>query len=293
MFTVERRSDGVIFREGDRMLRIRFMTDSIARITYTQGREFLDRSSRIVVARPAEVAFELRREQQAYVLSTGMLKITVNKSTGALAYFDATGTLLMREPEGGGHLLTPKSVTRNVFRAGAVVAAEQSIDGARATAAEHETVFDRDAFEAKLEFVFAEDEALFGLGSHEEGYGNLRGCSRDLYQQNMKAVVPHLVSTRGYSVLFDCGSLMTFHDDEHGSFWWADVVDELDYYLIYGGSFDGVLRGYRHLTGATPLPPKWAFGYVQSKERYVTADEMIEVVEEYRRRNVPLDLHRA
>lgn len=48
---------------------------------------------------------------------------------------------------------------------------------------------------------------------------NLRGRSRDLYQQNMKAVVPHLVSTRGYSVLLDCGSLMTFHDDEQGSFW--------------------------------------------------------------------------
>ncbi len=150
-------------------------------------------------------------------------------------------------------------------------------------------MFDRDAFEAKLEFVFAKDEALFGLGSHEEGYANLRGRSRDLYQQNMKAVVPHLVSTRGYSVLFDCGSLMTFHDDEQGSFWWADVVDELDYYVICGGSFDGVMRGYRHLTGATPLPPKWAFGYVQSKERYVTADEMIEVVAEYRRRRIPLD----
>jgi alpha-D-xyloside xylohydrolase len=49
------------------------------------------------------------------------------------------------------------------------------------------------------------------------------------------------------------------------------------------------MRGYRYLTGATPLPPKWAFGYVQSKERYVTAREMIDVVAEYRRRRVPLD----
>ncbi len=61
MFTVERRSDGVVFREDDRLLRVRFMTDSIVRITYTQGREFLDRPSRIVVATPADVAFELRR----------------------------------------------------------------------------------------------------------------------------------------------------------------------------------------------------------------------------------------
>lgn len=289
MLTAELRSDGVVFRDGDRLLRVRFFAEAIVRITCTQGRGFVDQPSRIVVAQPAKVAFDLREEQQRYVLATTSLTIAVNKLTGALTYFDAAGAVIMREPEGGGRLLTPKVITRNVFRQGAVIETEQSIDGARASIAEHEIVFDRDAFEAKLEFVFAEDEALFGLGSHEEGYSNLRGRSRDLYQQNMKAVVPHLVSTRGYSVLLDCGSLMTFHDDQEGSFWWADVVDELDYYVIYGGSFDGVMHGYRQLTGATPLPPKWAFGYVQSKERYVTAEEMVQVVAEYRRRRVPLD----
>ncbi|HXS13189.1 MAG TPA: glycoside hydrolase family 31 protein [Acidobacteriaceae bacterium] len=289
MFTIESGSNGVVFREGGRLLRVQFVTESIVRITYTEGREFLDRPSRIVVSSPADVAFDLRDEQHSYVLSTAALNIRVNKSTGALTYFNVTGKVLMREPESGGRSLIPKPVTRNVFREGSVIATSQSIDGVRATVVEHEAVFDREAFEAKLEFVFAEDEALFGLGSHEEGYGNLRGRSRDLYQQNMKAVVPHVVSTRGYSVLLDCGSLMTFRDDEQGSFLWCDVVAELDYYVIYGGSFDGVMRGYRHLTGATPLPPKWAFGYVQSKERYVTADEMIEVVAEYRRRNIPLD----
>jgi len=197
MFTVERRCDGVVFREDDRLLRIRFMTDSIARITCTQAREFLDRPSRIVVGSAGDVVFDLLDEQQCYVLSTAALNVTVNKSTGALSYFDAAGALLMREPEGGGRSLTSKPVTRNVFREGSAIATEQSIDGARATTAEFETVFDREAFEAKLEFVFAEDEALFGLGSHEEGYGNLRGRSRDLYQQNMKAVVPHVGSTHG------------------------------------------------------------------------------------------------
>jgi len=289
MFTVERRRDGLVFRKDDQLLRIRFMTDSIVRITCTEGRTFLDRPSRIVVVPPADVAFDLHDQAEAYVLSTSELKVTLNKISGAMTYCNASGVLLMREPERGGRSLRPKAVTRNVFPEGTVVATEQRVDGARADVAEHETVFDRYAFEAKVEFVFAEDEALFGLGSHEEGYGNLRGRSRDLYQQNMKAVVPHLVSTHGYSVLMDCGSLMTFHDDERGSFWWCDVVDELDYYVIYGGDFDGVMRGYRHLTGVTPLPPKWAFGYVQSKERYVTADEMIGIVAEYRRRRIPLD----
>lgn len=185
--------------------------------------------------------------------------------------------------------LKAKVVTRNVFREGTAIAAGQSIDGARARAAEFDTVFDRHAFEARLDFEFAGNEALFGLGSHEEGVGNLRGKSRDLYQQNMKMVVPHLVSSKGYGILWDCCSLMTFHDDEGGSYWWADTVDELDYYFLHGGSFDGVTNLYHQLTGPAPMLPKWAFGFIQSKERYVNDAELIEVAGEYRRRRIPLD----
>jgi len=91
-------------------------------------------------------------------------------------------------------------------------------------------------------------------------------------------------------VLLDCYSLMTFHDDALGSYLWAEVVDELDYYFIQGGSFDGVTRGYHSLTGHVPLPPKWFFGYAQSKERYVNGQELVDVVSEYRSRGIPLDL---
>ncbi len=63
----------------------------------------------------------------------------------------------------------------------------------------------------------------------------------------------------------------------------------MDYYFIYGPTMDQVVRGIRHLTAAIPMLPKWAFGYFQSKERYKTQRELIEVVEEYRRREVPLD----
>lgn len=288
MVTIEQRADGAIFRNGDQLLRIRFVSDSIARVTYTQGREFVDRPSRIV-AQPGGAACEIREDQQNYILSAESLTVTVNKVTGEIAYFNSAGELLTREPDGGGRMLTATAITRNIFPLNAQIATEQSIDGARAIVAEHQTVFDRDAFEAKLQLVLAKNEALFGLGSHEEGYGNLRGRTRDLYQQNMKAVVPHLVSSRGYSIVLDCCSLMIFKDDEQGCSWWADAVDELDFYFIHGGNFDGVMRGYRHLTGPTPLPPKWVFGYVQSKERYVTAEEMIGVVAEYRRRGIPLD----
>jgi len=181
-------------------------------------------------------------------------------------------------------------LTRNVFNQEIQVATRESIDGARAAATDFRTVPDGEAFEAKLELEFSENEALFGLGSHEEGYGNLRGKSRELYQQNMKIVLPYLVSTCGYGLLMDCCSLMTFHDDALGSYWWADAVDELDYYFIHGATFDDITEGYHALTGKPPMLPKWAFGFAQSKERYVNAAEVIAIATEYRRRGIPLDL---
>jgi alpha-D-xyloside xylohydrolase len=82
---------------------------------------------------------------------------------------------------------------------------------------------------------------------------------------------------------------MTFHDDESGSYLWTDVDDELDYYFIYGPEFDQIVQQLRRLTGSVPMLPKWAFGYVQSKERYVSQADLIETVREYRARGLPLD----
>lgn len=290
MFLLEDNSNGVVFCSAERRLRIQFFTDSIARITFTAHRRFCDQPSRIVIGTPEKITYEVLEQSEAYILRTAALQIVLDKTTGALSYLTRQGKLLMREPERGGKRLTPRPVSLNVFDRDSEIEQEQSIDGARAIATNYKTVFARDAFEAKLEFVFTDDEALFGLGSHEEGYGNLRGHSRELYQQNLKAVVPHLVSTRGYSVLLDCCSAMTFHDDALGSYWWADCVDELDFYFIQGDSFREILSSYQRLTGRTPLLPRWAFGYVQSKERYVTAAEMLNVVSEYRRRRIPLDV---
>ena len=110
-------------------------------------------------------------------------------------------------------------------------------------------VVDRQAYQTKLEFEWAEGEALYGLGSHEEGMFNLRGQHQYLYQQNMKVVVPVLVSTRGYGILLDSYSLMTFHDDAFGSYFWSEVDDELDYYFVYGPEFDQIVTELRRLTG--------------------------------------------
>ncbi|MDZ7371742.1 MAG: PA14 domain-containing protein, partial [candidate division KSB1 bacterium] len=70
----------------------------------------------------------------------------------------------------------------------------------------------------------------------------------------------------------------------------SEVADQLDYYFIGGRNLDEVIAGYRYLTGKAPMMPKWAMGFWQCRQRYQSQQELLGVVEEFRRRNVPLDV---
>lgn len=63
----------------------------------------------------------------------------------------------------------------------------------------------------------------------------------------------------------------------------------MSYYFINGNNLDEVMANYRQLTGKSPIMPKWAMGLWQSRERYKTQEELLNVVREYRKRNIPLD----
>jgi alpha-D-xyloside xylohydrolase len=69
----------------------------------------------------------------------------------------------------------------------------------------------------------------------------------------------------------------------------SEVASQIDYYFIAGKDADDVIKGYRTLTGKSPILPKWAYGYWQSRERYHNEKELMEVAKEYRKQNVPID----
>lgn len=266
------------------------MAEGILRITRTRRETFLEGESPSVVCR-GSVPAQLSEAGESVTLTLGQLSATVERRTGALTFRNAAGQVLLREPDRRPCLLQEVPVCLSAYDADAHVQEGSSVDGARAWATPARTWQDRTAYECSQRFVFDPEEGLYGLGSHEEGHGNLRGHMQLLYQHNMKAVVPVLVSTKGWGILFDMGCLMAFHDDESGSCLWADCADELDWYFFYGdGTYPALMAQYRLLTGETPMLPRYALGYVQSKERYVDAAEMLAVADEYRRRDVPLDV---
>ncbi|SFA40974.1 alpha-D-xyloside xylohydrolase [Pedobacter suwonensis] len=70
---------------------------------------------------------------------------------------------------------------------------------------------------------------------------------------------------------------------------WSEMGDKMDYYFVAGKNMDEVISGYRTLTGKASIMPIWAMGFWQSRERYKTQDELLNVVNEYRKRKIPLD----
>ena len=118
---------------------------------------------------------------------------------------------------------------------------------------------------------------------------NYRSHDVSLVQDNTVAVVPFHVSTQNYGLLWDNYSYTKFHDNTDGTSLWSNVADAIDYYFVAGTDMDDVISGYRFLTGKTPMFGKWAYGYWQSKERYNSQDEILNVVKEYRNRKLPID----
>jgi len=70
---------------------------------------------------------------------------------------------------------------------------------------------------------------------------------------------------------------------------YSEMGNEINYYFIKGKNMDEVIGGYRKLTGKSQIMPKWAMGYWQSRERYKTQDELLGVLKEFRKRQIPID----
>ena len=78
-------------------------------------------------------------------------------------------------------------------------------------------------------------------------------------------------------------------EDESRLMFWSEFEPQLDYYFMVGDNYDGVIKGYRQLTGNAPVMPKWVLGFWQSRERYSTQEDLVGTLAEMRRRHIPVD----
>ena len=69
----------------------------------------------------------------------------------------------------------------------------------------------------------------------------------------------------------------------------TSVNGDLRLYLIEEDSLNAIVRSFRQAIGQCYLPPKWAFGYIQSRWGYAADGEVRTIVNEHRSRHIPLD----
>jgi alpha-D-xyloside xylohydrolase len=158
------------------------------------------------------------------------------------------------------------------------------------------TVNGEKTFRAGATFHSPADEHYYGLGQNQEGVLDYRGRSIDCKHfydapAGETVCVPFMVTNKGYGIVWDNPSATLISPGLHGqTHWQSDVGERVSFFVIAGATLDELYAGYRKLSGATPLPPKAAFGYIQSKARYASQQEVLDVADGYRKRGYPLDV---
>ncbi len=258
----EKLGDGLLVKTRSGGLKIEIVADDVIRVT-SAADGIIERESLVVLPlKHAGVHWDVEERDGSALIKTRLLTVKVDLDSGALVFEDRDGSVLLAE---GKRTIKPVRIMGEM------------------------------SYKVSQAFHFQKGEALYGLGQFQGGRMNWRGEKVPLVQANKTSVNPFLVSTKGYGVLWDNYSKTVFEDSKagpdgasEGSFR-SEAGEGLDYYFIYGPEMDRVISAYRGLTGHAPMYPKWAYGYFQSKNRYQSWDEIIEVIREYRDRGVPLD----
>ena len=158
------------------------------------------------------------------------------------------------------------------------------------------TVNGEKTFRVGATFISPADEHYYGLGQNQEGILDYRGRSIDCKHfydapAGETVCVPFMVTNKGYGIVWDNPSAPSVTPGLTATrVWQSNVGERVSYFVITGATLDELYAGYRKLTGITPLPPKAAFGYIQSKARYETQQQVLDVADGYRSRGYPLDV---
>ena len=238
-------------------IEIYFYNPSTVRVLkYPQGKSY-SKKSLSVIQNLQKTSFKLKQKGDELLIKGEKLDIYLSFKTGKLS-FATQKSILLSEKEAG-----------TLFT--------DFIDAGTKT------------YSVSQSFILDKNEAIYGLGQQQEGKMSKRNVKLKMVQGNTDDYVPFFVSNKGYGLFWDNYSPTVFEDTPENTAFTSEVGDGVDYYFMAGTNADGVIANMRSLTGQAPMFPLWTYGFWQSKERYQSQDELVDVVEKYRELGVPLD----
>lgn len=147
-----------------------------------------------------------------------------------------------------------------------------------------------DNFETVVRFEAKDRERLYGMGQYNQPYLDQKGCVLELAQRNSQITIPFVLSSRGYGMLWNNPAIGKASFGKNVTEWTSDSTKQIDYWITAGDTPAEIEEAYADITGKVPMMPDYGTGLWQSKLRYRTQEEVLNVAREYRKRKLPLSV---
>ncbi|MDB5675692.1 MAG: alpha-glucosidase [Sphingomonas bacterium] len=256
--------DGVDLRQGDAVLRVTALSDTILRVRIARDGRFPEDASWAVPAAVRAHTIAVRATADGFATAALAVHVTPDLR---LIVTDLHGNAIVaddRAPmqgEGPGFTLRKQLPQgEHIFALGDKTGG--SLDRRGQSFVDWNT--DAYAFSSSTDPIYKSIPFYIGVGGAGGSYG----------------------------ILLD-NTWRTWFDFGHRE---ADVTSfgapdgPIDYYVIAGPGTAEVVRRYTDLTGKAPLAPLWSLGYQQSRYSYMSADEVNGLVTRLRKDAVPTDV---
>jgi len=255
---IQKTARGLKFSAQGLDVEIEFYSENTVRVYKTPIGIPYTKKSLSVVSTPKATALTYTKKGNNTVIKSATVQVEINTETGGIYFYDSLGKVLLKDKDYG----TQFSPFEDAGKA---------------------------SFKVRNGFLLDKEEAIYGVGQIMDNKFNRRNSFHHMQNENMSTYSPYFLSVKGYAVFWDNYSISQFNDNpQELSF---DGLGHCsDYYFMYGQNADGVIAQVRNLTGKAPMLPLWAYGFFQSKERYHTQDESLNVLKKYRELKVPLDV---
>ena len=173
------------------------MNDNIIRVRATSESALpVKKPSLMIVPQiaPAPKNYTISEDEQSVIVKAKNVTAVVNKATGAIVFFDATGKQLLKEAKDG-----------KKFQNFTVPEREYGVRNIGGVTEEM-----KHGLTWQMLFDSPSDEAFYGLGQHQSEEFNMKGKNEDLFQYNTKVSIPFVLSNKNYGILWDSYSYCRF-----------------------------------------------------------------------------------
>jgi len=253
----------VRFYAGANVIEFKFLRDDIVQVLFfPDSSEIVYDESFVVIQNCVGARWGLQEADDKFFIQTDSIVIRIDKNPLRIYFYDRKGKLLLKERNTGGF-----------------------------------------GFRNREKYVFFEiqpDEHFYGLGQKgieidRKGYAfstyNQHIVGYDSPLKTMQVNIPFVQSNYNYALYFDITfpGYFDFGVSVQSIWYYMSEDGVMNYYFIYASSIKETLKKYLWLTGFPPIPPKWSFGFLQSRFGYRNQTEAENIVNTFSQKNIPLD----